>query len=106
MADIIASTERLVLRDWGEGDGEAFFNAMNTPAVMRWLGGVQDRAIWDAAKARLDGHAREHGHTFWIVERKSDGELLGFCGLKRVNAEGAGSITGDMEAGWRFRESA
>ncbi len=106
MGSIVTTTERLRLREWPKDDREAFFDAMNTPAVMRWLGGVQDRVTWDAAKARLDGYARELGHTFWIVERKSDGELLGFCGLKRVNAEGAGPITGDMEAGWRFRESA
>ncbi len=28
------------------------------------------------------GYARDYGHTFWIVERKADGEVLGFCGLK------------------------
>jgi len=46
------------------------------------------------------------GHTFWIVERKADGALLGFCGLKRINAPGAGPITGDFEIGWRLREDA
>lgn len=106
MAEIVAETGRLCLRAWDEGDSDRFYDAMNTPAVMRWLGGVQDRATWDAAKQRLDGYHRDFGHTFWIVEERATGELLGFCGLKRVNAEGAGPITGDMEIGWRFRESA
>jgi RimJ/RimL family protein N-acetyltransferase len=106
MAEIVATTERLVLRTWEEGDSERFYQAMNTTAVMRYLGGVQDRATWNAAKERLDGYQRDHGHTFWIVERRPDGELLGFCGLKRVNTEGAGPITGDFEVGWRLRESA
>jgi RimJ/RimL family protein N-acetyltransferase len=106
MAEIVARTDRLILRTWDDGDSDRFYEAMNTPAVMRYLGGVQDRAAWDAAKDRLDGYQRDHGHTFWIVERIADGEILGFCGLKRVNAEGAGPITGDFEVGWRLRETA
>jgi RimJ/RimL family protein N-acetyltransferase len=106
MAEVVATTDRLILRDWREGDSDRFYEALNTPAVMRHLGGMQDRAAWKAAKERLDGYQRDHGHTFWIVERIADGELLGFCGLKRVNSEGAGPITGDFEVGWRLRESA
>ncbi|MDP9421387.1 MAG: GNAT family N-acetyltransferase [Pseudomonadota bacterium] len=105
MSRVVAETDRLILRTWAEGDSDRFYEAMNTSEVMRYLGGVQNRAAWDAAKARLDGYLRDFGHTFWIVERKSDGELLGFCGLKRVNAEGAGAIAGDVEIGWRLRES-
>ena len=106
MAEIVARTERLVLRTWEDGDSGRFYEVMNTPAVMRHLGGVQDRATWDAAKERLDGYQRDFGHTFWIVERIADGELLGFCGLKRVNAENSGPIAGNVEIGWRLRESA
>lgn len=106
MAEVVARTERLILRTWGNGDSDRFYEVMNTPAVMRHLGGVQDRATWEAAKERLDGYQRDFGHTFWIVERIADGEILGFCGLKRVNAENAGSTTGNVEIGWRLRESA
>ena len=38
------------------------------------------------------------------IERKDDGEILGFCGLKRSNQ--AGGPLGMMEAGWRLREDA
>ena len=105
MTSIVIETARLRLREWGEGDSDRFYEAMNTPAVMQWLGGVQDRATWDAAVQRLDGYQRDYGHTFWLVERKEDGQLLGFCGLKRANAEGSGMI-GQFEIGWRLRESA
>ena len=105
MTGIAAETERLILRDWGAGDGDRFYAVMNTPAVMRHLGGVQDRAAWEAGLERIHGYQRDHGHTLWLVQRKSDGELLGFCGLKRVNAEGSGLI-GQFEVGWRLRESA
>ncbi len=104
MADIVARTERLVLRTWDRADLDEFVRVTNTPAVMRWLGGVWSRADHEAAFNRIESYQREHGHTFWIVERKADTALLGFCGLKRVNAPGAGTITGDLEVGWRLRE--
>jgi RimJ/RimL family protein N-acetyltransferase len=101
---MIAETERLRLRTWDPQDLDEFIERTNTPAVMRWLGGVWPRADHAAAFERLVGYQQEFGHTFWVAERKADGELLGFCGLKRVNHPGAGPITGDFEVGWRLRE--
>lgn len=110
MADITATTDRLILRAWRPDDEACFFAVMNTRAVMRWLGGVQTPEQWHAAFERISGFERDFGHTFWIVERKPDGghlsgELLGFCGLKRVNAGGT-DLTGQHEIGWRLREDA
>ena len=99
--------ERLRLREWGEADGDRFYSIMNTPAVMRHLGGVQDRRrLGCGVRAHRWVIQRDHGHTFWLVERKADGELLGFCGLKRVNAPGGTDLAGQFEIGWRLRESA
>lgn len=105
MAEVVAETERLRLRTWRRADRQLFLDHLNSEAVMRWLGGVQDDAGYTAAFDRLDSYQRDYGHTFWIVERKSDGEVLGFCGLKRVNAEAALN-PGDFEIGWRLREDA
>lgn len=107
MAEFRIETERLILRDWREEDWEPFFRHTNSPAVMRWLGGVQDEGGRRATQERLLGYKRDHGHTLWVVERKQDGgdlagELLGFCGLKRANL--AGGPIGDFEIGWRLRE--
>ncbi|HWJ37244.1 MAG TPA: GNAT family N-acetyltransferase [Sphingomicrobium sp.] len=106
MAEIVATTERLRLRTWDDEDGLRFFRIMNTPAVMRWLGGVQSPDGWHAAFDRLRAYERDFGFTFWIAERKSDDEILGFCGLKRANAPGADAIAGEVEIGWRLREDA
>jgi len=103
MGEVVSETERLVLRNWRSGDREEFVRNLNTPSVMRWLGGVQDASTCTAAFDRIDGFQRDFGHTFWIVERKSDLAMLGFCGLKRVNAPNT-SLTGEFEVGWRFRE--
>ena len=104
MPEFRHETLRLVLRDWREADWPVFWEATNTPAVMRWLGGVADEGTRAAAQARVEGYRADHGHTFWVVERKEDGALLGFCGLKRSNQPGGPQ--GMMEVGWRLREDA
>ena len=105
VAEVAAETERLILRDWEAADEERFYAIMNTPAVMENLGGLQTPEEWHEAFVRISGFTSDWGHTFWIVEDKADGEILGFCGLKRVNAPGAGDLTGTPEIGWRLRES-
>ena len=104
MAEFRHETERLILRDWREEDWAPFWDATNTEAVMRWLGGVCDADKRAAARARLESYQADHGHTFWVVERKQDDALLGFCGLKRCNQPGG--PLGMMEVGWRLREDA
>jgi RimJ/RimL family protein N-acetyltransferase len=105
MAEIACETERLRLRTWTFGDRGEFVRVTNTPSVMQWLGGVQSPENMDAAFERIDGYQRDFGHTLWIVERRTDGASLGFCGLKRVNSPGARN-PGDFEVGWRLREDA
>ena len=109
MPEFRLETERLVLRDWRDEDWESFYRHTNTPEVMRWLGGLLDEAAQAKMRERLPLVAEEHGHCFWVVERKRDGghlagELLGFCGLKLANM--AGGPMGDVEIGWRLREDA
>ncbi len=105
MAELRIETERLALRDWRDADWPRFFAATNTPAVMRWLGGVMGDDGMAATRARVTNCAAANGFCFWAVERKADGELLGFCGLKRADAPGS-SVTGAIEIGWRLREDA
>ena len=105
MVEVAAETERLRLRTWSDADKAEFVRVTNRPAVMRWLGGVQSEQSMAAAFERIDGYQRDFGHTLWVVERKSDDALLGFCGLKRVQSPGA-SCPGDFEVGWRLREDA
>ena len=109
MPEFRLETERLILRDWRDQDWEPFFRHTNTPAVMRWLRGPHDDEARAKVRERLPLVAQEHGHSFWVVERKADGgylagEMLGFCGLKRANM--AGGPMGDFEVGWRLREDA
>lgn len=99
-------TQRLVLRNWREADIAPFLTHTNTPAVMRWLGGVTPEA--EAARRireRIMVWQDERGFTFWVVERRADGELLGFCGIKIADTPGS-PVEGAYEIGWRLREDA
>ncbi len=106
MVEVAAETARLRLRDWQDVDEHRFYEIMNTPVVMRYLGGVQTPEQWRAGYLRIRGFSQDFGHTFWIIEDKLTGEIQGFCGLKRVNAPGAADLMGTPEIGWRLRESA
>ena len=105
MAEFRRETERLILRDWREEDWPAFFHHTNTPAVMKYLGGVLDGEAVAAQRSRVETCSQRHGHCFWAVERKADGEILGFCGLKLADAPGS-TVEGQFEVGWRLREDA
>jgi RimJ/RimL family protein N-acetyltransferase len=106
VARAVIETERLLLRNWRADDLAPFLEHTNTPAVMRWLGGVTPEP---EASARITGRLmvwqKERGFTFWIVERKADGALLGFCGIKLADMPGS-PIEGAYEIGWRLREDA
>ena len=103
MAETVAETARLRLREWDDEDEARFYAVMNRPEVMQHLGGVQTPEEWNAAYNRVLGFQRDYGHTFWIVEDRITCDILGFCGIKRVNAPGAGDLTGMHEIGWRLR---
>ena len=102
---VVIETERLRLCEWDADDGAAFAEACNTPAVMRWLGGVLSPAKLAAAIERYTRWQSERGFTFWVVRRKADAAWLGFCGLKFADTP-ASPVLGELEIAWRFREDA
>ena len=95
MAVTELTTERLVLRGWGDGDRE-WFHAMNSdPAVMATIGPVMTRARSDAFMNRIVQHFAEHGYGVWCVE--FEGEPVGYTGfMVPWFREG-------VEIGWRVR---
>jgi RimJ/RimL family protein N-acetyltransferase len=99
-------TRRLLLRNWREEDLEPFIRHTNTEPVMRWLGGVRPAEEHrDLFRTRVMRWQSERGFTFWLVERKSDCEILGFCGLK-IASDAGSPVEGELEIGWRLREDA
>jgi RimJ/RimL family protein N-acetyltransferase len=105
VAEIVAETKRLRLREWEDADEVRFYDVMNRPEVMDHLGGLQSPEEWRAAYSRVRACQAQFGHAFWIVEDRQSGEILGFCGIKRVNSPGT-DMTGQHEIGWRLRPEA
>ena len=105
MAEVVAQTERLRLREWEDADEVRFYEVMNRPEVMTHLGGLQSLDEWRAGFSRIRACQAEFGHAFWVVEDRTSGEILGFCGIKRVNSPGT-DMTGEHEIGWRLRPEA
>lgn len=102
----VIETSRLRLRNWREHDFPTFIERTNTAAVMRWLGGVRDpQDLHDRLAHHFLRWQEERGFTFWALERKAEGDLIGFCGLKLADDEGS-PIEGEVEVGWRLMEDA
>jgi RimJ/RimL family protein N-acetyltransferase len=70
------------------------------PRVMEYLGPLLSPEETDALLARHNGYVESHGYGFLAMERKDNGTLLGFCGLKPGAPDTP--IAGEVEIGWRL----
>jgi len=100
------ATQRLVLRRWSAADREPFAALCADPEVMRHFPAVLSRAEADALADRADGGfdaPRSGGSPYGLaaVERRADGEFLGFVGLHHMRW-----YPDDVEIGWRLARSA
>ncbi|MGN6501173.1 MAG: GNAT family N-acetyltransferase [Tsuneonella sp.] len=99
MPDFRLETERLILREWRDDDLDALAAMGQDAAVMATLGPLMDRAASADLMERLRAMNTELGHTFWAIERKADGRMIGFTGIIRGRD---GPIEGKLEIGWRL----
>jgi RimJ/RimL family protein N-acetyltransferase len=90
-----------VLRRWTGADREPFAALNADPEVMRHFPSVLDRAASDALADYADSRFEEFGYGLAAVERRSDGEFLGFTGLHRMRW-----YPDDVEVGWRLARHA
>ena len=88
-------TQRLVLREWRNSDLDAFAAFYGDADVMRYLGGdtLARNDAW-RSMATAAGHWVLRGYGLWVVERQSDGAVIGRVGL--INSEGWPGL----EVGW------
>jgi RimJ/RimL family protein N-acetyltransferase len=99
----VLTTERLILRQIGADDLDRHMAQLNTPAVMRHLGGVQPRSVIAAKHEESRAGFAAHGFGFMIMEERATGEFVGHCGLRHV-AHPLAPNPQDHEIGWLVRE--
>jgi RimJ/RimL family protein N-acetyltransferase len=88
-----------VLRDWRDDDFAALHALCTCPEVMATIGALHDEARTRDLLEGLQRRQVQHGCSFWALERKSDGRVLGFCGISRGTVA---PIAGELEIGWRI----
>jgi [ribosomal protein S5]-alanine N-acetyltransferase len=83
---VLASTERLLLRELTPADAAFILRLVNTEGWLQHIGDRGVRSLADAENYIADGPAksyRANGFGLWCIEEKSSGTAIGMCGLIR-----------------------
>jgi RimJ/RimL family protein N-acetyltransferase len=94
------ASERLILRQWRDGDREAFAALNADPVVMEFFPATRTRPEADKVLDILIDHIDRHGFGFWALELRETGETVGFTGLQNVDFEAP--FAPAVEIGWRL----
>lgn len=93
-------TQRLILRQWEEGDSVPLAAMCADPQVMRYfpatLGEAESAQLAQKATALIE----DNGWGFWAAERKDTGQFIGFVGLHYQDLDIPN--TPFIEIGWRL----
>jgi RimJ/RimL family protein N-acetyltransferase len=95
----ILETSRLILREFCPKDVDALARILSDPETMRFYPAKYDRKGVEGWIARNQQRYAEDGHGLWAMVLKTDGQLIGDCGLTLQNVEGAEEI----EIGYHVR---
>jgi [ribosomal protein S5]-alanine N-acetyltransferase len=96
-------TARLLLRPMRADDFEALHEIFTDPKVMAAFGGeLFTREQMQGWLNRNLEHQAEYGYGLFSVIRKSDGLLIGDCGLEQITVDGQPAT----ELGYDFRSDA
>ncbi|MGN6167848.1 MAG: GNAT family N-acetyltransferase [Solirubrobacteraceae bacterium] len=87
MAPLPLMTARLRLRPLRPGDLDALSAVYLHPLVMRWIGPhTREDVRWEIEQQ--SEHQRSFGWSFWAVEERETGNLIGDCGLQPLEHRG------------------
>lgn len=79
----ILETSRTYLREMTPADAEAAYLLNLDPDVIKYTGDVAFESVAQAENFLKNyDHYQQYGFGRWAVINKSDGEFLGWCGLK------------------------
>lgn len=98
---LILETQRVLLREFDEGDVEAFYTLGSDPAIIRYTGdpggGLKsfEHAL-EILRSRPIADYQKHGFGRLACVHKEDGVVIGFSGLKYLDD------LGEVDIGYRF----
>jgi RimJ/RimL family protein N-acetyltransferase len=93
-------TARLILRQYRDGDRAPFRAMMADPDVMHDYPAPFTTEEADAYFERRRGQIAAHGFGKWAIERRADGDFLGFVGVSE--AYPTLPVAPSLEIGWRL----
>jgi RimJ/RimL family protein N-acetyltransferase len=96
----VIETERLILRTWQDSDAEEYLRINQDPKVIEYLGINMTMENVHFFMQTMNKQFAESGLTFWAVEEKASGKLMGFIGLNSPSWEA--SFMPCIEIGWRI----
>lgn len=97
----ILETERLLLREFDEGDIESFYRLGSIPEVTRYThdpgGGLTSlEHAREVLRTRPLADYKKHGYGRWACVYKATNEVIGFAGLKYLDE------MHEIDLGYRF----
>ncbi|MCK6418744.1 MAG: GNAT family N-acetyltransferase, partial [Alphaproteobacteria bacterium] len=93
-------TDRLILREWEEGDRKPFASINADPIIMEHFPRRLDEKASNHLVERFQKHFKQHGYGMYAVELQDKGEFIGFVGLEQVDAKFP--IAPAVEIAWRI----
>ncbi len=100
---IVIETDRLILRPFEERDIDQMSLIEQDPKVREFLPGAGNREKTAVLIHKIIRHQDDHGFSFYAVELKSTGEMIGWCGLMIPSFEA--HFMPAVEIGWRIASS-
>src|SRR3954447_17463488 len=97
---VMLETDRLVLREHTEADGEVVFRLGSDPELIRFTHDTPFTTVEQAVEVlRLHPMAdyQKYGYGRWACVLKETGEVIGFAGLKYL-----ADLDGEVDVGYRF----
>jgi RimJ/RimL family protein N-acetyltransferase len=100
---VFIETPRLILRQWKASDYEPYIQLNRDADVMEFFPSVSTKDETLAQMERFVVHIDRYGYGFFAVERKDNGQFIGFTGLSHPRFEA--SFTPCVEVGWRLSKA-
>ncbi|MGW7683762.1 GNAT family N-acetyltransferase [Kribbella sp. NPDC054772] len=108
---VVYETDRLLVRDWADGDGDRVFDIYRRWEVSRWLGAaprvMADRGAASQVIARWNERNRDSTYGIWAVQERASGTVAGTVLLVPLPDPTDGTAArGEVEVGWHFHPDA